>query len=50
MIEVIGGILYQWDVARQVKVLTFSNTINEVHFAKFGDLEALVIRLLGVRA
>ena len=43
MIEKIGGILYQWDLDRQVKIQT-TEPISEVHFARIGDVEALVVK------
>ena len=42
MVEVIGGSLYQWDIDRQVKINTFE-PIDEIHFAMYGDSEALVV-------
>lgn len=44
MIEKIGGILYQWDLDRQVKIQT-TEPISEVHFARIGDVEALVVKV-----
>ena len=41
-IEVIDGVLYQWDIGRKIKITT-DEEISEVHFSFFNDKEALVV-------
>lgn len=43
MIELIGNVLHQWDVGRKVKISN-KEAVDEVHFARFDDSEALVVK------
>ncbi len=47
MIQLIGGSLYQWDLNRQV-LITSERAIDEVHIARKGDKEALVVEAKNV--
>lgn len=42
-IEVINGILYQWDNGRQIRIISPDEAVSEVHFANLNDKEALVV-------
>ena len=45
MIEIIGGVLYQWDTGRSVEVT--NTNASHVHFANPGDTKAVIMELSG---
>jgi hypothetical protein len=43
--KVIGSPLYQWEVGRQIEIIPIRDMrVNSVHFANYGDAEALVVK------
>lgn len=43
MIRIKNGCLFQWDINRQIEIDDADKKITEVHFARDGDTEALVV-------
>ena len=42
-IEIISGILHQWDVGRRIRVVGSEETVSEIHFAHHDDESAIVV-------
>lgn len=43
MIDLVRGLLHQWDSGRKVKLTGFDKDCSEVHFAREGSCKALVV-------
>ena len=42
-IEIIDGILHQWDMNRKIKIVSPDEVVSEIHFSLSGDKTALVV-------